>query len=304
MDELSRLTEASRTVTADEFIRLIEEAGDKLREERARGRAGRHSIEGGLVNVAPSDLAVISDIHGDLESLEFILHDSGFFEEDRTLLFLGDYGDRGTHSPEVYYETLWLKANFPERILLLRGNHEGPEDLMAMPHDLPHHTDMRFGDDGGRVYNSLQELFDLLLHAALIEDRYLLLHGGIPGNIESLHELAHADETHPKTSLLQEILWNDPVDELLGVYPNPRGAGNLFGEDVTDRTLNILGVKTLIRGHQPCHNGVNVNHSGMVLTLFSRKGPPYLNRWGAYLKLGTRENPADAYTLARTATRF
>jgi len=304
MDELNRLTEASKTVTADEFIRLIEEAGGRLKEERARGRTGRHSIEGGLVNVAPSDVAVIGDIHGDAESLEFILRDSRFFEEGRTLLFLGDYGDRGTHSPEVYYEVSWLKVNFPERVLLLRGNHEGPADLMAMPHDLPYHMDMRFGESGGRAYESVWKLFDLLLHSALIRGRYLLLHGGVPSSIESLSDLAHADETHPRTSFLQEILWSDPEDELPGVSPSPRGAGYLFGEDVTARALKTLGVRTLIRGHQPCNNGVRVSHNGMILTLFSRKGPPYMNRWGAYLRLEAEGEPVDAHALIKTAIRF
>jgi len=304
MDELNWLIEASRTAKADDFIRLIEEAGARLVEERTSGRVGDHVIEGGLVTLVPRDLVVISDIHGDVESLEFILRDSRFFEGNCTLLFLGDYGDRGINSPEVYYEVLWLKTNSPERVLLLRGNHEGPEDLMAMPHDLPYHMDMRFGEDGGRVYASVRKLFDLLLHAALIKDKYLLLHGGVPSGIKSLGDLAHADRTHPRTVFLQEILWNDPEDELQGVYPSPRGAGNLFGEDVTARVLKIAGAKTLIRGHQPCNNGIRANHSGMVLTLFSRKGVPYMNRWGAYLKLGAAEDPVDAYELAKAATTF
>jgi len=42
-------------------------------------------------------------------------------------------------------------------------------------------------------------------------------------------------------------------------------------------------VKILIRGHEPCSEGFKIDHDGKILTLFSRKGPPYFNRYGAYL---------------------
>ena len=37
------------------------------------------------------------------------------------------------------------------------------------------------------------------------------------------------------------------------------------------------------RGHEPVGEGFKINHDGKVLTLFSRKGPPYFNKHAAYL---------------------
>ncbi len=85
---------------------------------------------------------IIGDLHGDLKSISIILENSKFINKmssnkTSTMIFLGDYGDRGEKSPEVYYSLLTLKLAFPEQVILLRGNHEAPTDLMASPHDLP-----------------------------------------------------------------------------------------------------------------------------------------------------------------------
>src|SRR3989304_4892058 len=259
---LSFVVKESSTVQSDGFVRIVESAIDMLREEN--GRIGNLTISGRLVKLEPvGEVVVVGDLHGDFESLISILNSSGFLQrmaksKDSTLIFLGDYGDRGAQSAEGYYTILKLKLAFPEQVILLRGNHEGPEDLMASPHDLPLHFQYRFKENWLTVYTKTQELFAYLYNAVLVEKRYLMVHAGLSPRTASIQDLARAHTTHPAQELLEDLLWSDPSDEVQDVYPSPRGAGKLFGKDVTERVLGKLNVNDLIRGHAPCQEGFNI----------------------------------------------
>jgi diadenosine tetraphosphatase ApaH/serine/threonine PP2A family protein phosphatase len=285
--------------SADAFHDLLTDAIQLLAEEqRARNGSGLVRIEPQLVR----SVAVIGDIHGDLESMVQILMQHEVLNADR-IIFLGDYGDRGEASVEVYYVLLRLKlaAGRAERVLLLRGNHEGPPDLHFRPHELPYLFTDKYGAQGMDLYRAVKALWEQLPCAVLLTGRYLMLHGGVPVSVTSLDEIAYAHETHPEASVLRELLWNDPLDGQ-GWCESFRGAGKLFGEDVTDAVLRLAGVKTLIRSHEPCE-GVQVRQGGRILTLFSRTGAPYYNQRAAYLLLdeSSIREPKDANELARMA---
>ena len=305
MSRLSSLIEEAYTVSADGFIEVAENVIRLQRTAVENGRIGDVVVEGDLITIPKrGELVVVGDLHGDLQSLLYIIEDGFSFKEDVKLVFLGDYGDRGVHSVEVYYVVLKLKEKYPEQVFLLRGNHEGPPDLLASPHDLPLMIYKRFSRRGEEVYAAVRRLFDVFHVAAIVEGSYVLLHGGAPSTLTSLQELSQASRLHPSKSILEEVLWNDPVDGVTGSYPSPRGAGRLFGSDITSKLLGLAGAKTLIRGHEPCPEGVEVRHEGKVLTLFSRKGPPYMNLRAAYLKLNLDTEPLNAYELANRTTRF
>jgi len=102
---------------------------------------------------------------------------------------------------------------------------------------------------------------------------------------------------HPKKPFLEDLLWSDPDETVKGTYPSPRGAGNLFSKTITETVLGKLNVKLLIRGHEQAHEGFKINHDGKVLTLFSRKGPPYFNAYGAYLDVPLSMKIEDANQL-------
>jgi protein phosphatase len=308
--EIKKLLAEAETVQPPEFIHLIEDVCLKIGEEKKAKVFRNYEVEEGLVNLKlKGSIVVVGDIHGDLKSLIYILKDSKFLEEvetkkDSLILFLGDYGDRGIYSPEVYYIIFRLKITYPENVILLRGNHEGPADLLAIPHDLPYHLKRKFKDDWEKIYEKFLKFFDKLPHTAILESKYLFLHGGIPSKAETIQDLAYAAKYHPAKRLLEEILWSDPEEDIEGVYPSPRGAGKVFGEDVTRSFLEKINVKTLIRGHEPCYEGVKVNHQGKILTVFSRKGEPYFNPYAAYLKISSSDQALDGYQLKNIATIF
>jgi protein phosphatase len=285
----SVLAELATKSNVEEFLGLIRQVSRRLATEDER--VGTLKITGRLVEAPPvGEAIVVGDLHGDLKSLMNILEESDFLgkiknRDDVLLIFLGDYGDRGVHSPEVYYVVLKLKQMFPERVILMRGNHEGPPDLLASPHDLPVHLENKFGKKGSEAYSELRELFNHLYTAVIIKDSIVLLHGGAPSQATTIDDIAYAHKNHPQKRHLEEILWNDPYAKLKGTVASPRGAGRLFGSDVTRKFLRMLNVKALIRSHQSCPDGYKSIHQGTVLTLFSTKTPPYNNKFAAYLQL-------------------
>jgi len=300
-ESLSQLINDALKMNLQEFVQLTENVVELLSKES--GLVGTLRITGRLVEAPPEgEATVIGDLHGHLESLTKILKTSSFLQKiqrgERSLvIFLGDYGDRGAYSPEVYYIVLKLKESFPNNVVLMRGNHEGPYDLLAHPHDLPADLHSHFGEEWFSAYLKLKELFNQLYTAVIVRDRCVMLHGGVPSQAKSLDDLAYAHVKHPKESHLEEILWSDPEEGIKGTHPSPRGAGKLFGPDMTTDFLAMLNVKALIRGHEPADDGYKINHNGRVLTLFSRKGEPYFNSQGAYLQFDLTSQIKDALQL-------
>jgi len=285
--DISSIAKDSHSVQAEDFMQTVKEAAEMLRSKE--GTIGNMAFSNGLVKLKPvGEALVIGDLHGDLESLVAVMDKSNFIRrlehnKDASLIFLGDYGDRGANSVEVYHTVLSLKLAFPSQVVLLRGNHEGPADLLASPHDLPAQLQLRFKEKWVAVYSHVRALFETFYTAVYVEEQYLLVHGGLPSKIRSLQEIADANRLHPEKPFLEDLLWSDPDEEVQGTFPSPRGAGNLFGKSVTDEVLGKLNARVLVRGHEPCPEGFKINHEGRVLTLFSRKGSPYFNAYGAYL---------------------
>jgi protein phosphatase len=306
--DFSQIVKESLEVGYDEFSHLVEDATSMFSEEN--GKVGNLRIKGRLVNLKPEGEAlIVSDLHGDLESLIQIMKESNFLDKmsqdnHAIMIFLGDYGDRGEYSKEVYYTVLRLKLLFPEQIILMRGNHEGPEDLMPSPHDLPTEFQMKFGEKWEEAYSRIRRLFAYLYNVVIIEERYLIIHGGLPYKAKSVKDLAYTQATHPGQSFLEEMLWSDPDDMTEEISSSPRGAGRLFGEKVTRRMLKRFNVRILIRGHEPCEEGFKINHGGKVLTLFSRKGQPYFNTYGAYLNVRLSEKFENAEQLIPYIHKF
>jgi serine/threonine protein phosphatase 1 len=66
----------------------------------------------------------IGDIHGDLESFERLWAKLPPLDADDTVVFLGDYLDRGPRSAEVVARVREVAARGPAKVITLRGNHE------------------------------------------------------------------------------------------------------------------------------------------------------------------------------------
>jgi serine/threonine protein phosphatase 1 len=66
----------------------------------------------------------IGDIHGELDHLRILLERMPILEPDDTVVFLGDYIDRGPQSAEVIRVVRTLHRECGAKVVCLRGNHE------------------------------------------------------------------------------------------------------------------------------------------------------------------------------------
>ena len=65
----------------------------------------------------------------------------------------------------------------------------------------------------------------------------------------------------PNTGPLSGLMWSDPDDYVEDWAQSPRGAGWLFGENATKEFCKINNLSTIVRAHQLCQRGYNIQHS-------------------------------------------
>jgi serine/threonine-protein phosphatase 2A catalytic subunit len=97
--------------------------------------------------------------------------------------------------------------------------------------------------------------------------------------MEALDEIRTVNRIQevPHSGIMCDLLWSDPEDRE-GFGPSPRGAGHLFGPDVTTKFNHINKLQMVCRAHQLVQQGYNQTHKENIVTIFS--APNYCYRCG------------------------
>jgi len=240
---------------------LCDTARDLLREES------------NIVNV-DSPVTVVGDLHGQFLDLLEIFNAMGRAPETN-YVFLGDYVDRGSHSVESIQLLVALKVRYPTRVTLLRGNHESRQITQVYGF----YDEVVFKYGRPNVWTWFTEVFDYLPLGCLIDGQVFCTHGGLSPSLSSLDDIRSLDRIQeiPHEGPICDLLWSDPVDQL-GWGMSCRGAGYLFGADVSEKFNRENGLKGICRAHQLVLPGYSWMHDDNVVTVFS--APNYCNRIG------------------------
>lgn len=195
---------------------------------------------------------------------------------DTNYLFLGDFVDRGFHSVETFLLLLAFKVRYPDRITLIRGNHESRQ--ITQIYGFYDECVRKFGN--ATVWRYCCELFDYMSLAAIIDDRLFAVHGGIsPAVTLGLDPLRSLDRKRevPHEGVMCDLLWSDP-EEVADWGVSPRGAGFLFGKSITEQFLASNGLSMIARAHQLVMDGYKMMFDDKLVTIWS--APNYCYRCG------------------------
>ena len=227
-------------------------------------------------NVQPvrSPVTICGDIHGQFYDLMELFKITGF-PPDMNFLFMGDYVDRGYYSVECVSLLIAYKVKYPKRITVLRGNHETRG--ITQVYGFYDECLRKYGN--ANVWKSLTDLFDFLPLSALVENQIFCLHGGLSPKLENLEDIRKLERMQevPHDGEMCDLLWSDP-DDIVGWGQSPRGAGWIFGKDVSQKFNRVNDLKMIARAHQLITEGYNPTHDDQVVTVFS--APNYCYRCG------------------------
>ncbi|KAK1297544.1 Serine/threonine-protein phosphatase PP-X isozyme 2 [Acorus calamus] len=232
-------------------------------------------VEESNVQRVDAPVTICGDIHGQFYDMKELFKVGGDCPKTN-YLFLGDFVDRGFYSVETFLLLLALKVRYPDRITLIRGNHESRQITQVYG----------FYDECLRKYGSVNvwryctDIFDYLSLSALIENRIFSVHGGLSPTISTLDQIRTIDRKQevPHDGAMCDLLWSDPEDIVDGWGLSPRGAGFLFGGNVVTSFNHANNIDYICRAHQLVMEGYKWMFNNQIVTVWS--APNYCYRCG------------------------
>ncbi len=217
---------------------------------------------------AGGEAVVFGDSHGDWRTMLEVRR--GFLSGDaehRCLVGLGDYVDRapndcGPGSVVNALLLLDLVAQFPDRVVLLQGNHETVSRIPVLPRSLPEEVDELWGPEAERL-TRLTALLERGPLAAVSSNGAYLAHAGFPRRNRPTAWRRLLEE--PDEETLIDIVWVE-----CDAARSRRGVGPPWTEPELVDFLRAAGASIFLRGHDPEIMGRPL-YGGRCLTLHTTR---------------------------------
>lgn len=247
------------------------------------------------------DTLIIGDLHGKLSSLEYCKNKAmEYLEKGKNVLFLGDLVDNHPErkeksgansdddanydaSAECFLFAMMLKEKYPDRVIILRGNHE--TSLRNCPYSGVGKSMPQWCKDNSVDLKKFKECCDELPIACKIsigDKSYFCVHGGIceglnPEEYKKFKFIERSEDFYKAISTPElQSLWNDAADndEKTPWEPDPERKPfqepyrRYFNKAQTEEFLKRVNCDKIIRGHD-FHGGKASMQDGLVVTIMS-----------------------------------
>jgi serine/threonine-protein phosphatase PP1 catalytic subunit len=156
----------------------------------------------------------------------------GGFPPNSKYLFLGNYVDRGKQSLETICLLLAYKIKYPDKIFLLRGNHECAS--INRIYGFYDECKRRYNIKLWKLFNSC---FNCLPVVAIINSRIFCCHGGLSPDLHSLEQIRQIQRPTdvPDYGLLCDLLWSDPDNDVTNWNENDVAVSFTFGVNIVNK---------------------------------------------------------------------